>query len=107
MAQPRLIFGAMTVGSAFATVEEVNSLLEVLKTSGINSIDTAPVYPIQSAGACEPLLGKAKVQEKGFAIDTKVDVTGPIKGSLKEAGIEASLTNSLSSLGVPKVCEIH
>lgn len=107
MAQPRLIFGAMTVGSAFTTVEEVTSLLNVLKSLGIRYIDTAPVYPIQSAGACEPLLGKAKVLDKGFAVDTKVDVTGPIKGSLKEAAIENSLKNSLSSLGVPKVRGIH
>ena len=103
MAQPRLIFGAMTVGSSFTTVEQVTSLLQVLKNLGIKYIDTAPVYPIQSAGACEPLLGKANVLENGFTIDTKVDVTGPIKGSLKEAAIDASLKKSLESIGVPKV----
>lgn len=103
MAHPRLIFGAMTVGSSFATVEEVTSLLQVLKNLGIKYIDTAPVYPIQSTGACEPLLGRADVQGKGFTIDTKVDVTGPIKGSLREAAIDASLKKSLRCLGVPKV----
>ncbi|KAA6410622.1 MAG: hypothetical protein FRX48_06044 [Lasallia pustulata] len=103
MAHPRLIFGAMTVGSSFATVEEVTSLLQVLKNLGIKYIDTAPVYPIQSTGACEPLLGRADVQGKGFTIDTKVDVTGPIKGSLREAAIDASLKKSLRCLGVPKL----
>lgn len=104
MSQPRLIFGAMTVGSSFATVEEVTTLLQVLKNLGIKSIDTAPVYPIQSAGACEPLLGTAaNVLDNGFTIDTKVDVTGPIKGSLTEAAIDASITKSLKTLGVPKV----
>lgn len=103
---PKLIFGGGTIGDGMlSTVEDIDSLLEVLQASKIEAIDTAPVYPGVIPGASERLLGAAKAAERGFVIDTKVKVTGdgPGQGSLTKDAINESVSRSLETLGENQV----
>ncbi|KAL9002192.1 MAG: hypothetical protein Q9188_004862 [Gyalolechia gomerana] len=103
---PVLHFGGGTIGEGrFATVEDVSALLDTLTTSGIKTIDTAPVYPLSEHGASERLLGAAKAFPRGFTLNTKIMVTGdgPGQGSLRREAIDQSIQRSLTTLGVPNV----
>lgn len=103
---PVLHFGGGTIGEGrFATVEDVSALLDMLTTSGIKTIDTAPVYPLSELGASERLLGAAKAFPRGFTLNTKILVTGdgPGQGSLTTEAIDQSIRRSLTTLGVPSV----
>lgn len=97
MTRPHILFGGASIGEPpFDSVEKVKSLLEILRECGIESIDTAAIYPFIAQGKSEELLGESHASQLGFSIDTKLKATGP--GSLKPSSIEESLTGSLSRL---------
>lgn len=81
----------------------MDALLEALKAANITRIDTAALYPIINPGASEKLLGAAAARGD-FQIDTKVmyNTTGG-DGTMAPAAVEASVTQSLSKLQIPKV----
>ena len=103
MASTSLVFGGATIGDKFRTAEEVDTLLNQLSLLGIHRIDTAAKYPPKEPGLSEKLLGELKAAERGFFIDTKISCNADGKGSLTANAIEASLSQSLKSLGVAKV----
>ena len=103
---PKLLFGGGTIGKgAFSTAKETDTLLDVLKASEINYIDTAAVYPPSDPGMSERLIGATRAGEQGFTIDTKIKVTGqgPGEGSLRRAAIDESVAKSLKVLNVDQV----
>ena len=77
--------------------------LDTLKTSAVTELDTAARYPSTSPGASQRLFGEAKVAELGFYIDTKIKIGSDPRGSLTAAAIDASIEESLTSLGIPMV----
>ena len=102
MTRPHILFGGASIGEPpFDSVEKVKSLMEILRECGIESIDTAAIYPFVAQGKSEQLLGESHASQLGFSIDTKLKATGP--GSLKPSSIEESLTGSLSRLNA-NVC---
>lgn len=103
MSLPNLLFGAALIGDSHKTEEEVKGLLDQVQSLGISRIDTAARYPKTDPGASERLLGLSGAVQRGFTLDTKVNLTGDGSGSLKPAAIEKSVVQSCKSLGVDKV----
>jgi aflatoxin B1 aldehyde reductase len=99
MGQPRIIFGAATVGMGFDDPQAVAEILDLLKKHNIDHIDTAGRYPPLNPGLSETLLGEADAVQRGFLIDTKV-LAGPGDGSgeLTNSVIKKSLSTSLQRL---------
>jgi len=105
---PRLIFGAASFGMNYSTPEEVQSLLDLLKSHGITHLDTAGRYPPGNPGRSEELIGEVKAVSQGFTVDTKILAgAGDGSGELTEEQIEASIKTSLARIGVEKVNTLH
>lgn len=98
MSNPKLIFGCATVGYSFTNTAETSQLLDIVKSTGITTLDTAARYPPSSPGLSEKLLGSAGAVDKGFAVDTKINVFGNGEGCLAAPAIEESLNQSLTDL---------
>ncbi|KAI4144202.1 MAG: hypothetical protein LQ340_006745, partial [Diploschistes diacapsis] len=82
MAPPHIVFGAGSIGTtassftyAWDTPESVSSFLSTLSSLNLMELDSAAVYPPGNPGNTEILLGQAKAVEKGFLIDSKVDIS--------------------------------
>lgn len=101
---PNAIFGAGFLGIDFATPSELEVLLEFLKANNMHLVDTARRYPAILPGLSETLLGKARAANRGFLIDTKINVppTGA-EGSLTAVAIHTSVDESLAALNVESV----
>lgn len=96
---PRIIFGGSTIGEAFDTPEAVSHLLQVLKSCGIDEIDTAALYPWTNIGMSETLLGQVGAGKLGFKIDTKILVMSQdANGTLEPAKIRDSINASIDRL---------
>ena len=101
---PYTIFGCANVGDQISRLDDVSRFLHTLKSSAIAEVDTAARYPPTAPGLSQRLLGAAKVAELGFKVDTKIQVvSADPNGSLSAAAIDASVAESLASLGVSKV----
>lgn len=108
MPQPNTLFGGALIGTSFTTLDQVQELLDLLKTLGINRIDTAARYSPTAPGSSERLLGDTRAAEQGFTIDTKINTAGDDgAGSLTAAAIQKSLEESLSRLKTGKVNVLH
>ena len=103
MPMPHTIFGCANIGGQISRLDDVLQLLGTFRASGATEIDTAARYPPTSPGASQRLLGEAKVAETGFNVDTKIKVGSDPRGSLTAAAVDASIEESLASLGVSKV----
>lgn len=96
---PELIFGCATVGEEWPTKQSVQELLEALRCSGIDRIDTAASYPATNVCASERLLGEAGVSRQNFKVDTKILVPNQeASGSLQPGAVELSLQKSYEHL---------
>lgn len=103
---PQLIFGAASFGDAFRKPEDVQSVLELLKSHDIKYLDTAGRYPPTNPGRSEELIGLVKAAQQGFTIDTKILAgAGDGSGELTRENIEKSVSTSLKRLGIDKVRE--
>jgi aflatoxin B1 aldehyde reductase len=101
---PQLIFGAASFGDAFREPEDVQSVLELLKTYDVKYLDTAGRYPPTNPGRSEELIGLAKAAQQGFTIDSKILAgAGDGSGELTRESIERSVSASLDRLGIDKV----
>jgi aflatoxin B1 aldehyde reductase len=108
MSRPNTLFGGAMIGTSFTTLEQVQDLLDLLKTLGIDRIDTAARYSPTAPGSSERLLGETRAAEQGFTIDTKFNTaSGDGAGNLTAAAIEKSLQESLSRLQMSKVNILH
>ena len=103
MSVPHTIFGCANIGDQISRADDVSQFLDTLKTLTITEVDTAARYPPTLPGASQRLLGEAKVAELGFIVDTKIKVGNDPSGSLTAAAIDASVEESLTSLGISKV----
>lgn len=107
MSRPNTLFGGGLIGTSFTTPEQVQELLDVLKTLKIDRIDTAARYSPTNPGSSERLLGELRAAEQGFTIDTKINTVSSASsdgsGSLTAAAIEKSLIESFNRLKVDKV----
>ncbi|KAK8103056.1 Aflatoxin B1 aldehyde reductase member 3 [Apiospora sp. TS-2023a] len=110
-AYPQLIFGGAGLGDDYKTLEDVQDILGLARSHGINEVDTAALYPITNMGLSEKLLGEFKAIPKGFAVDTKILVLSKeANGTLEPDKIRTSLDNSRKSLqldGSYKVNVLH
>lgn len=101
---PQLIFGAASFGDSFQEPDNVQSVLDLLKTHKITYLDTAGRYPPTNPGRSEELIGLVKAAQQGFTIDTKILAgAGDGSGELTRENIEKSLSTSLERLGLDKV----
>lgn len=108
MPQPNTLFGGALIGTSFTTSDQVQELLDLLKTLGINRIDTTARYSPTAPGSSERLLGETRAAEQGFTIDTKINAAnGEGAGSLTAAATKKSLEESLSRLQTSKVNVLH
>lgn len=104
MSRPTTLFGGALIGTSFTTTEQVQDLLNLLKTLGIDRIDTAAKYSPTAPRSSERLLGETRAAEQGLIIDTKINTaSGDGAGTLVAATIEKSLEKSLSHLHMSKV----
>lgn len=107
MSRPNTLFGAALIGTSFTTPEQVQELLDELKTLKIERIDTAPRYAPTRPGSSEWLLGEVRAAEQDFTIDTKINTVGSSSGdgsgSLTAPAIEKSISESFGRLRVDKV----
>lgn len=69
---PCLIFGAASFGTSFSTTEEVQCLLDLLKSQGITHLDSAGRYQTGNPGRSEELIGETGAVAQGFTVDTKI-----------------------------------
>lgn len=93
------MFGGSVLGEDYKSEEEVKSLFDLLKSLGINAIDTAALYPVPNMGESERLLGKLGAVSQGFVIGTKILVLSKdANGTLEPAKIEKSLASSRERL---------
>jgi aflatoxin B1 aldehyde reductase len=93
MSHPTYVFGSHQIESF--TKDDLQALLDILKSRGIRNIDTARIY-----GDSEKCLGEVKAAQS-FIIDTKSPAFAPkaLTGSSLKDGIQTSL----SLLGTEKV----
>lgn len=103
MPQPATIFGGALIGISFQASQQVQELLDELKTLGIDRIDTAARYSPTNPGSSERLLGEAGAAEQGFTIDTKINTVKDGVGTLTATAIKASIRESFERLKVDKV----
>ena len=102
MSKVQLLFGCASLGSSFPTASAVEEALSAASRAGIRRLDTAARYG-GAPHTSESLLGAVDVAAQGFTIDTKILLLIDSKPSLTAEAIEASLTESLKILKVPKV----
>ena len=99
---PQLLFGGASLGrGAFATLEQVNSLLTILRQHNIHRIDTAALYPSANPGGSEGILGDARAVGllDDFTVDTKILTTSADgTGTLTKSAIYDSVTKSKQRL---------
>ncbi|KAF2844827.1 Aldo/keto reductase, partial [Plenodomus tracheiphilus IPT5] len=93
MSHPTYIFGSHQI--EYFSKEDQKTLLDILRRSNINVIDTARVY-----GDSEKVLGELKAAES-FAIDTKTPSFVP--NALGRESLVNGIQTSLSLLGTNKV----
>ncbi|KAJ9160526.1 Aldo/keto reductase [Coniochaeta hoffmannii] len=93
-----LVMGATSVHSKgnFNSNETLIPLLHTLLEHGINTIDTAQLY---GGGESEIYLGKGRVADLGFKLDTKAPGVF-IPDTLEPSRLESDLRKSLERLGV-------
>lgn len=107
MSRPNTIFGGALIGINFNGPEQVQELLDQLKSLKIDRIDTAARYSPMNPGSSERLLGEVRAAEQGFTIDTKIDTVGTSSGdgsgTLTAAAISDSISGSFARLNVDKV----
>jgi aflatoxin B1 aldehyde reductase len=103
MSPPSLILGTAGFGSSW-TVESASELPPTLQKLGITRIDTAALYPVTAPGRAEQILGANKLASQGFSIDTKILYAGDGGGTMDEAAVHKSLSQSLDVLKTPSVC---
>jgi len=69
-----IVFGGASLGDTsqkfpeLQTPEDIQKLLDLLKSKGCTTIDTAQLYGM---GESEQTIGQAKAIEQGFTVDTK------------------------------------
>ena len=92
------VFGGAGIkdDSAYASIEAMKELLDVLRSGGVKVIDTAQLY-----GSSEEWLGKVKAGDS-FTVDTKA-VGGFEPGSGTKEKIVAGAKKSLERLQTNKV----
>ncbi|KAL9046575.1 MAG: hypothetical protein Q9214_000620 [Letrouitia sp. 1 TL-2023] len=96
-----ILFGGASLGEgAFSTDESMAAIYDTLAAAEISRIDTARRYPKSSPGCSEQLLGSTGAIKRGFAIDTKINVTsvGQSGGSLSKNKIKESVAASSAAL---------
>lgn len=100
--QIQILLGGSVLGLGnFATPEDATAFLDLAVDSRISRVDSAALYPTNSPGKSEQLLGDylASVPSRKLMVDTKIlvkDYSG--KGSLTPAAIAESVSGSLSRL---------
>lgn len=101
---PQLIFGTASFGDAFREPQDVQSVLDLLRTHHIMRLDTAGRYPPTNHGRSEELLGEVNAAQQGFTLDTKILATAPDpRGEMTREKIEESVSASLHRLRTDKV----
>ncbi|KAJ6014300.1 Aldo/keto reductase [Penicillium herquei] len=98
---PEFAVGCLSWGEKW-NAENIQSLLERLGAAGIKHFDTASYYPPTNSGASEKLLGTVK--QPDFIIDTKILLRPE---ALRKDLMEASMRQSLESLGLTKVKTLY
>lgn len=76
MSRPNTLFGGAMIGISFTTPEQVQALLDLLKTLGVDRIDITTKYSPTAPGSSERLLGETRAAEQDFTIDTKIVTIG-------------------------------
>jgi aflatoxin B1 aldehyde reductase len=109
---PSVIYGAASIGNTeksyayqFTTPELVSSLLDELKALDVIELDSAASYPPGNPWHTETLLGQAHAAERGFLIDSKIEVHAGNK--LDQETIPRSVKKTLALLGTNKVRTIY
>ncbi|KIM96042.1 hypothetical protein OIDMADRAFT_44817 [Oidiodendron maius Zn] len=101
---PQLIFGTASFGDAFREPQDVQSVLDLLRTHHIMRLDTAARYPPTKHGRSEELLGEVNAAQQGFTLDTKILATAPDpSGEMTREKIEESVSASLHRLRTDKL----
>lgn len=96
------------IGIGFTTPEKVQALLDLLKTLGVDRIDTAARYSPTAPGSSERLLGETRAAEQDCTINTKINtISGDKAETLTAGALQKSLEESLSRLHVSKVNILH
>jgi aflatoxin B1 aldehyde reductase len=73
----------------------VKKLLQTLKETGVERLDTVALYPPTNIGASQRLLGRVGAAQQGFAIDTKVLISlSGFEGTLEPEKIAPSIADS-------------
>ncbi len=91
-----LVMGGGSFGYFIAGPEDVKKSLGILKSGGVNLIDTAQAY-----GESEALLGQVEAGKLGFQISTKDSAA--IQGRYNAASMEENAVQSLARLRVPEI----
>ncbi|KAJ4410990.1 hypothetical protein N0V82_009094 [Gnomoniopsis sp. IMI 355080] len=89
----------------FQDTDSVKNMLEIVKSLGINRIDTAPRYPPLSPGRAEELLGEVRELAGEFILDSKIytDTKTNGSGDLSQHSMKLSIDGSLARLKRPHV----
>ncbi|KZV99253.1 Aldo/keto reductase [Exidia glandulosa HHB12029] len=107
-----IVMGAMTFGAEgkeqarVHDIEEVNKILDIFQAHGHKEIDTARVY---CGGTSEEYLAKAKWQERGLVMDTKLYPNPNMMPGVDkithtpEVDLRKHLNISLKALGATKI----
>lgn len=106
----KVVFGAMTFGSAGAEQARVHELadcaaiLDVFQKHGHNEIDTARTY---GGGSSETYLGQLNLKERGIVLDTKLSPRGRAGAAHaythRPEDLKPALLQSLAALQTDKV----
>lgn len=106
----KVVFGAMTFGTAGAEQARVHELsdcaaiLDVFQKHGHNEIDTARTY---GGGSSEQYLGQLKLKERGIVLDTKLSPRGRAGAAHvythRPEDLKPALLQSLEALQTDKV----
>ena len=104
----KIVFGTGGFGSAEAfpelqKPEDVQKLLEMLKSKGCTHLDTAQLYGM---GKSEDTIGEAKALEQGFTVDTKWLGGWLGKSWATQETVISSAKESLDKLGAGKGKEV-
>ncbi|KAL4892385.1 NADP-dependent oxidoreductase domain-containing protein [Aspergillus ambiguus] len=110
----KAIFGSMTFGDEglegirTTRLADAEAILDVFQAHGHDEIDSARIYGL---GSCEPLLARAKWQERGLVMQTKLYPTyGRAMGAAdtmyythKPDDLRRGLMDSLEALGTDRI----
>ncbi|KAI0554732.1 Aldo/keto reductase [Xylaria curta] len=99
---PSIIAGGGTWGHN-VDEDEVQRHMAALKAIGVREIDTAALYPFSNPTKSEQIIGKSRLGQEGFLIDTKIMWFNGGKGTLTKDNIPKSVEDSLERLGLEKV----